>query len=304
LILQQKEKQRLLAASTQGLQKTMGQILDLQKLSIEKGLAVSAEQTAAFQESMNVFLENQKDYQTINDEIATQVDSQVELDKQLRQVTASLEKQREPVSEEFKRLSKQHNNKLAAFKLLILIPLFLVSGFLVLKKRGHTYFPLVLAFAAAVSVKMALVIDEHFPSRYFKYIVLIVCLAASVRILLFLIRSIVAPRADRLIKQYREAYERFLCPVCEYPIRRGPMRFLYWNRRTIKKLSITSTSPGSENGDPVETGYVCPSCSTKLYGECCACKKVRHTLLPYCEHCGDEQPSGSLETGTASSTNQ
>lgn len=283
-----REKQQVLAAGTQGLERTMQQILELQKLSIEKELTVSTEQTAAFQESMEAFLANQKSYQTLNDEVAIEVDNQSRLQEQLRLAGEELARQRQPVNTEFQRLWKGHNNRLAAYKLLLLIPLFFAGGFLVLRRRGHAYFPLFLAFAGAVSCKMALVIHEHFPSRYFKYIVLVACLAAATRILVFFIRSIAAPRSDRLIRQYREAYERFLCPICEHPIRRGPMRFLYWNRRSIRKLSASASTAlcagGGESAD--DARYICPSCSTLLFEECHECQRTRHALLPYCEHCG------------------
>jgi hypothetical protein len=35
---------------------------------------------------------------------------------------------------------------------------------------------------------------------------------------------------------YREAYERFFCPICEFPIRRGPLKYVFWSRRSIKNL--------------------------------------------------------------------
>ncbi|MAE67519.1 MAG: hypothetical protein CMJ18_24945 [Phycisphaeraceae bacterium] len=130
---------------------------------------------------------------------------------------------------------------------------------------------------------MLVVMHEHFPRRWFKYILILILLAAAARLLVYFIRSIVAPSKDKLLRQYRDAYEKFLCPVCEYPIRRGPMKFLYWNRRTLKKLRLPAQSAEEDtSGDP----YICPSCSADLFSECPSCHAVRPTLLPFCDHCG------------------
>ena len=99
-------------------------------------------------------------------------------------------------------------------------------------------------------------------------------------------RAIRDPRPERLRRQYREAYERFLCPVCEYPVRRGPMRFLYWDRRSIRKAG--RVVPGVPEAGGGDEAYSCPSCGTSLFGACAACGRTRSTLLPHCEHCGAE----------------
>src|SRR5206468_11254740 len=97
------------------------------------------------------------------------------------------------------------------------------------------YAPLIYALSIALMLKVALVMHEYFPSRYFKYVLILVCLAVVLRVLVYLLRMIAFPKRDWLLKQYREAYEAFLCPICEYPIRRGPLKYLFWNRRSIRK---------------------------------------------------------------------
>jgi hypothetical protein len=99
--------------------------------------------------------------------------------------------------------------------------------------------------------------------------------------LVTLVRMLAHPNRQWLLKHYREAYESFLYPVCTYPIRRGPLKYLFWTRRSIRKLV-----PAIAADSTPEATYTCPACSTRLYEECESCHGVRHSLLPSCEHCG------------------
>ena len=103
------------------------------------------------------------------------------------------------------------------------------------------------------------------------------------RLLIYFIRTIAFPKTQWLVKQYREAYERFLCPVCEYPIRTGPRRFLFWTRRTVNKM-VVPTGRCEE-----DEAYTCPACGSVLFEECPDCHKVRHAMLPHCSRCGAEK---------------
>jgi hypothetical protein len=282
LIEKQSKKQALLSQSSQGLQKTMGQLLELQKLSLEKNLALSAEQSKSFNDSLEVFLSNQQDFQRINEEIASLTDKQQSLEDEQAEVRFGLDEQREPARAEYQQAREEHLRRLALYKLLVLVPLFIVGVWTLLRLRGHTYFPLVLAFAGATSLKMLGVMHEHFPARWFKYLLILIVLLGAARLLIYFIRSIVAPKRDKLLRQYRDAYEKFLCPVCEYPIRRGPMKYLYWTRRSLKKLRL----PDAVGGTQADESYTCPSCSTELFNECPSCHAIRPGLLPFCDHCG------------------
>ena len=124
---------------------------------------------------------------------------------------------------------------------------------------------------------------EHFPQAWFKYILIIMSLIGAARLLIYFLRSIASPKKEKLLAQYRDAYERFLCPTCEYPIRRGPMKYLYWNRRSLKKLHLPTTSGDDKSSDEP---YTCPSCSTQLFTKCTSCNATRPSLLPFCDHCG------------------
>ncbi len=282
----QKEEQSIAGDSSQNLQSTMNQLIELQRLSIQKDIALSESEQKNLGISLNQFLESQKKYQELNTSILQLMAEKRALDDERRDVDRRLEQQRRPALEEYNRLRKTHRLKLAALQLLVLLPLLVVGAIVIMKKRASIYFPLFVAFGGATLLKVTLVIHEYFPTRYFKYILISVLLLAVARLLVHFIRTVAFPKAQWLTKQYREAYEHFLCPVCEYPIRIGPRRFLYWTRRTINKIVMQKEHEGGE-----ET-YTCPSCGTTLFEKCPSCQNIRHSLLPHCRHCGAEKEIG------------
>lgn len=281
-IANQNQRQKLLRDSTASSQTTMNQLLEFQKLSLQKDIKPSPDQQQALADSQKRFLANQKQYQVLNQEIVNFNQELKDLRDQQREVTEKLQAERKPIQAEFEALESKHKIMVAVVELSVLIPLLLIAVVLFLKFRGGTYAPLVYAFGVAVLIKVAMVMHEHFPSRYFKYLLILATLAIVVRILVHLLRMVAFPRKDWLLKRHLEAYEVFLCPVCSYPIRRGPLRYAFWTRRTIKKMRPRPTSEADR-----EEIYTCPSCSTQLYEKCSQCSEVRHSLLPSCHACGD-----------------
>jgi len=274
------EERNVVGDSWRNLERIISQLVELQTLSIQKDLILADSPQANLTLSINQFVESQKRYQELNRNLAQLVVAKQGLEDEKRGVDERLEQQRKPAREEYNRLRNKHRRKLAGLQLLILIPLLLVGALLFVKKRDSIYFPLFLAFGGATVLKTGLVVHEYFPARYFKYILIIVLLLAVARLLIHFIRTVAFPKTQWLLKQYREAYEHFLCPVCEYPIRIGPLRFLYWTRRTIKKVTTQKLPAGEEES------YTCPSCGTALFEQCSSCQKVRHSLLPHCRKCG------------------
>ena len=280
---EQKERQIILRDSTTNSQGTMNQLLEIQKLALQKNVTPTVEEQKALAESEDLFLSNQKQYQLLNEEIATLTGQLRTVQEQTRELEKSLELKRQPIREEFNSLVQKHELKVAATKLAALTPILILAFFLFVKQRTGIYGPLVYGVGGAVLLKVAQVMQEHFPSRYFKYILILTCLAFVVRILVYLLRMIAFPNRDWLQKRYREAYEAFFCPICDYPIRRGPLKYLVWTRRSIRKLHMSPSMTSD-----VEQPYTCPSCATKLFEECPVCHAIRHTLLPACERCGNE----------------
>ena len=216
------EEQRLIGEGSRNFQSTINQLLETKRLSIEKDVAPAENEKDVLSASLEAFLESQKNYQELNQQIAGLAAQKRKLEQEKREAEAELVQQHEPAREAYRVQNEKHRLRLAALQLAVLVPLLVVGGFLVVKRRSSIYFPLYFAFAAATLLKVALVIHEYFPQRYFKYILIGVLLIVVGRVLIHFIRMAAFPKADWLLKQYREAYERFLCPVCEYPIRTGP----------------------------------------------------------------------------------
>lgn len=280
-------EQHLAGDSSQNLQRTINQLLELQRLSREKAVALPESEKDNLATSLKGFLASQRSYQSLNQDIAGLTAQKLQLEEEKRQVERQIVDQDRPARDEFQRLAETHRLRLALYQLLILIPLLLVVGYLLIAKRGSIYFPVLVALSGATLVKAALVVHEYFPTRYSKYALIVVLLAVVVRLLVYCIRTAAFPKSEWLAQRYREAYERFLCPVCDYPIRTGPRRFLYWTRRTVHKVF--------PRGDGVyaEEPYTCPSCGTAVFETCPSCQKVRHSLLPHCEHCGGKKETAA-----------
>lgn len=294
-IREREGKQSLLQDSTASSKQTMDQLLSIHRLSLEKNVEPTAAEQQALAESEQLFLDNQKQYQSLNAEISTLHAQSNALEARQRALAIRLETAREPIREEFERLWQQHQYRLALAKLGFLLPLSLIAGWLFLRARRSVYAPMVYALGIALAAKVTMVMHEHFPARYFKYILILVSLAIVLRILAYLLRMIARPSRDYLLRQYREAYERFFCPICDYPIRRGPLKYVFWSRRTIKKLHFPPRSGDTQLPDEP---YTCPACATALFEKCDACGSTRHSLLPACDHCGHEKMAVSPPTAS------
>lgn len=277
-----REQQRMLGNSTNSLQKTMNQLLSIQKQYIEKGQEFPPESVKTLQESQAAFLENQTKDQQFTKDISELVQLRQQKEDTLSSVSEQIKTLEEKAREKNNELWKKYRLKVAIFKLSFLVPVFLVISYLFMKFRSGSYWALVWAAFIAAFLKIAVVAHKYFPTNYFKYIAILVILAIVLRLLVYLIKMITAPKKDLLIKQYQQYYDKHLCPICTKPIKTGPLRFT----RHKKKAALFAPA-GTEAFE--QQPYTCPSCGTNLYDKCGSCGKIRHTLLPYCEHCGAEK---------------
>ena len=166
----QKVKQSVVGDSSRNLQQTISQLIELQKLGMQKSIAFSDTEQANFTSSLNIFLGNQKKYQELSQAVSDMLERKQGLVREKEQAEQEIEKQRQPARDEFNALRERHRLKLAFFQLAILLPILIVAATVTIKKRSSIYFPLFLAFGAATLIKVALVVHEYFPSMYFKYL--------------------------------------------------------------------------------------------------------------------------------------
>ncbi|WP_437187059.1 hypothetical protein SH668x_000435 [Planctomicrobium sp. SH668] len=278
-------KQELLRDSTSNAQITMNQLLRFQEKSLENAVTPTSEEQTALAKSQEIFLSNQQQYQDLSIRVGELKATQRELNNESEILAKKLVDARQPIRDEYATQLRRHSLGVCAAKLAILIPILLFSLRLFYVHRNSLFLPVFVAIAVAASIKAMQVMHEHLPARAFKYFLIITFLVIVSRVLVSLIRSISKPAPEFLLRQFREAYETFLCPVCSFPIRRGPLKYLYWTRRTVKKISVAANS-----GETADEPYSCPSCSTKLYETCSECGRIRASLLPSCEHCGHTNP--------------
>jgi hypothetical protein len=284
------ERQESLRDSTSSAEKTMNQLLEIRRLALEKDKPLAPQEEESLQEARALFLDNQKKYQENNQQLVELKQQRRDLLGQQDELKESIGQQRAEAQRRYQELNNWHEIRMAGLKLAVLVPLLILVGAAYALLRQSLYLPLIYAVGIAVAVRVMFVMHEHFPARYFKYVLIGVSIVIVGWILIRLLRRVARPAPSWLLQQYREAYERFVCPVCEYPIRRGPLRYRFWTRRSIGKLRTAADADSSDSDEP----YTCPSCATELYAACGACGRIRPTLMPACTHCGAELPEQEL----------
>ncbi|WP_254506866.1 hypothetical protein [Anatilimnocola floriformis] len=283
-----REQQSLLREGTENYQRTMRQMAELESLRLQKGEKPTEEQTAAVAQAEQQFLKNQREYQQKTEELALLAEQEEVVRVELEPVQRRLAAAETAAQNAYAAAFEMWQWQTAAVKVGMLVPLMVIAGWLFRRFRNSVYAPLVYAFGIAVGGKVLVTVHAYFPEIYFKYLIIGTSLALTIWLLAKLLRMIARPQTAWLLKQYREAYESFLCPVCDFPIRRGPMKFLSWTKNTIKRLPLPNMTVTNEP----ETAYTCPMCATQLYEECGHCHGIRTSLLPACSHCGDTRPVG------------
>ncbi|MBX9587633.1 MAG: hypothetical protein K2X50_10325 [Gammaproteobacteria bacterium] len=275
------DNQQYIKNNADNLKTTIDQMLDIQKSSLQKNITVSEKDKASFNEAQNVFLSYQNQFKTLNDDILNWQKSKHILEGKLDNVHTTLDQQRKLADKEYSQLSEKHRFFQAKLQVSTLLIILLFSLLLLRRYYTNAYSIILKAFCLATFILTFLTIHEFFPSQYFKYLLIGALILTVIYLMTKLIQSIKSPKLDMLIKQYREAYEHFLCPVCEFPIHMGPRRFLFWTRRSNVQLKL----PKTKESHDFEI-YHCPACSTELFNQCSSCQQVRYSLLPSCSHCG------------------
>ncbi|HUT25892.1 MAG TPA: hypothetical protein VM492_16275, partial [Sumerlaeia bacterium] len=226
---------------------TLNQMLELERMNLEKNVPVSPDQQKVVAEAERTFLENQQAYQEAGQDLLARQKEKREIEASLAALDKEINDKRQEAGKEIRRLSERRDLIGAGLKFLVLLPALVAAGWLFLKKRSGPFAPLVYATGFAVLWRLVWIIHEHFPTRYYKYIFLVAALAAVLQILLVLIRAAVRPAQSVLLKRYREGYRKGQCPICAYPILRGTARLAHLARQGAGGGKIAlSVAPGSE----------------------------------------------------------
>lgn len=244
-------QQNILKENMRNTQSIINQVLGMQKLQIQQGQSNANALLETFKKNTELFLNQQSQLQQFNQNLA-----------QLNTQLLPLQNHHDVVAKKLNKLYNQayekYNFKIGLIQIAALIILLLITSFIARKQAKSPYRLIGWAINISVVVKIFFVIHDYFPSRYFKYILIFALIIAVWFALVKLIKYQLTPNK----KQYRLAYTKFLCGVCEFPIRR-------------KENEI----------------YSCPDCGTRLFEKCKACQQTKHSLLSYCEHCGVAEKS-------------
>lgn len=273
------KQQSITDTSINSYRDTMNQLLGFQKASIEKGIALSENMKTNLADTTNLYLNAQKKYQETQEKISNLSQERQAVQANQTKNASILDAQYVKANAHYEHLMEQFNLKLAFIKLGALIPLLLLSAWLLLRDKKSIYRPLVIAFGVATISKVVAVMNEYFPARYFKYILILLLILVIFGILRRMLRMMITPRPDWLLKQFKDSYNRLLCPGCQYPIRPGVLKFVDLLRGNKKQAGLQIADMDCN------APYACPGCGDQLLENCESCKKIRHSLLPYCEHC-------------------
>lgn len=276
------EQRRRLQQSTNNLQTTIRQLHEQQRLRLQHGQELSVAEKNTQARSLEQFLLNQRHDQELTQTIMKLTNERQALSDQLKRVDKKINIQRKPAYELYREQLRKQRILEASAQLLILFGLLGGTYYLLMRHKKTKYKLLYLASIIAIIYHSVDVVHDYFPTQLFKYMMIAVLIFLFGRLLIYFINRASSTQLGVLLKRYRDAYIYFLCPICEYPIRRGPMQFKFWTAKTL--ASQTAQMQGDSSNDP----YTCPACSTQLFESCTKCGNSRYSLLPSCQHCGDK----------------
>ncbi|HJN89444.1 MAG TPA: hypothetical protein QGG93_03840 [Verrucomicrobiota bacterium] len=285
-IKRQEEIQDTLQQSMSNAETALTKIADLQRLSLEGGGQPSEVDRQAMENARSRFYKAQDEFESANATIISLKDERHQLKESIAGINAELSEFRDKALAEYSAANSAYELKIASLKLALVVPLLLLSAWLVRKKRGSIYQPFNGAALAATFWMVWLVMWDHFPRDFFKYIAILAAIGILGAFLAWSIRSAARPRRAMLLKRHREAYQNHRCPACDFPILRGAFQQAVWTKRGPKFHREAPSQTESSR-------YTCPSCGEGLFDKCGDCGEVTQTLLPYCSACGQEnEPAG------------
>lgn len=238
---------------------TLRQFTEQHRFELEQGNQPSEVLVGALDAARTSFLEASRSFEEANAQVASLQQQLNELRGERDSLEERIADQRKLGQEEFQELWETHRYKVAALKLVFVVPLFLLAAQQSSRRRGTLLEPFTRALLLASFWWIGVVMHQHFPADFFKYIAILAAIAIVSVGLMRSLRTASRPRPDVKLRRRREAYEHHRCPECAYPV-------------------------------PEETGEAmsCAACGVDLFVACESCGKIRHALLPHCRHCGAE----------------
>jgi predicted RNA-binding Zn-ribbon protein involved in translation (DUF1610 family) len=237
---------------------TLNQFASQHRVELERG-AVSGALTEALDGARKSFLEASQAFEEANGRIGEIQQQVFGLQLAAKEARSVVVDQEAKAGREWQALYERHRFLIACLKMSFVVPLFLVAAWLTSRRKGSLLQPVFRALLVASFTWVGVVMHQHFPREFFKYIAIGVAIAIVVAFLVRSLRNAARPHDDILLRRRREAYQGHRCPDCAYPM-------------------------------PDETGEAmsCASCGAVLFHRCDACGEVRHGLLPHCRSCGAE----------------
>ena len=159
------------------------------------------------------FYDAQDKFESANETITTLNSERHQLNQSIEANGKELSEFENKASTEYNAAFRSHQLKIAALKLAVVVPLLFFSAWLVRRKRGSMYQPFHWAALCSTFWMTWLVMWDHFPRDFFKYIAILAAILILGAFLVWAIRSATRPRRDIVIRRHREAYQNHRCPV-------------------------------------------------------------------------------------------
>lgn len=252
-----REHQRLLRESADRFAKTIDELRELQR---DKAVPFGEAEQKRLAEAVELFLFNQNRDQEISETVTALAEQRSMLTEKKRTDEDRLAQQRAAAQRKFERARYEHEQMLSGFKLGLFATLFGFMALVYFKLDAPLESSGFCAVSAAILARM-IYDSRHFPG-WQRYLLPALVFVVVARLLVRLVDAVRYPKGDALLQKRSESYAAGRCPSCD--------------------ASFGHTGGTAEP----ET---CATCGTKLFEECPKCKAPRHSLLPFCEHCGTDK---------------
>ena len=293
-IERQAQLQRDLERDMEQSGEVMRQMMELQRLALEKGSAPTEAERDALAVAQDTFLSSQAQFRGANAEIQGANATLFDLRERREALQVKEDAAEAPILARYEKERRARSFWEASVRLGLTIPLFLVAAFLVWKRWRHAWRPIYMSFLLATFWTVGREMFDRFPAEYFKYIAILSSIGITLAFLGWMIRKATSPTPGLVLARNRAAYMGNTCPVCAFKLSPVPRERGVFGALASRSAGGAPAVPGAS----ARAELSCPSCGTRLYEACAECSATRHSLLPFCEGCGAEAP-GALTVPAA-----